>query len=106
MAQVYRVAATFDSWEKKNSLLDRGCQQPQVHNLSDPSAGDMAQPGQFGVVGDLARLYKPLETDGQCHELRNARYPAGRMLGYRRLTFAHFLSAAPIATAEVDRGFN
>ena len=67
-----RVPARLDAGQEQELLLDIRGQQQQVHDLRDPGTGDVAEPGQFGVVGDLAgpdqlaRSGSPAPSAGRC----------------------------------------
>ena len=73
MALADGSAAAVGGRQEEDRLLDVWGEQRQVHYLRDAGAGDMGEPGQFGVVGHLTRVNEFLHADGQSHEARNAR---------------------------------
>jgi len=79
-----RVAAMLSQRQEEDGLLDIGREAEQVHDLGDAGAGDVAQPGDLGIVVDLAALQEIVRPDGQGHEARKARHPPRRKGGRLR----------------------
>lgn len=63
----------------------------------------MAQPGQFGVVGDLAGADQLLEPDRQGHQTGDAGHPARRPFGIAgRLDATDFFPGTTPTAAKLD----
>src|SRR5206468_11091060 len=54
-------------------ILNVGSKAKEARDLAQAGAGDVAQPGQLGVAGHLARANQIVEAHGQGHETRDAR---------------------------------
>ena len=54
LVQMDRITATRHARQEQDLLLDIGRQLPQVHDLRNPSAGDLPELGQGHVVTDRA----------------------------------------------------
>ena len=52
----------------QNLFLDVRGQIQQVHDLRDPCAADMPEPGEVGIIADFAPVHHLLELDGQGHQ--------------------------------------
>ncbi len=77
----HRISSSLHRRQIEQSLLNFRRQVQERHDLRHSSAGDVTQPGQFGVTGDLAGLDQSLESDRQGHQFRHARQATPRGTG-------------------------
>ena len=96
-------SAALRAGQEEDILMDVRGQFEQVHDLRDSGTGDVTEPGDLGLVGNLPRLDQPVEADGQSHQTRDG--SGWYRLSLRRRAFLDDLATAMSAT-DVELSLN
>src|SRR4029077_3732721 len=104
LPKLNRVPAPESAWQEKNRFLNVGSKAKEARDLAQTCAADVSQPGQFGVVGHLARANQLVEAHGQGHETGNAGHAP--RLGGRRSIRRRSLAAPSASMVKVNAALN